>query len=438
MRDLIVAAICSLGIPLALVRPFLGLLFFCWLAYMRLQDLSWGFAKDIQWSKYVAIAMIIGVLINKKEKFFRFSFATVILFLLWLFLTVSVIFSVNMEASLDKYSEYSKIFFVAALTVALINTQDRLKLTMIAFASALGFHGVKSGLIGGLRGGKIHHGPGGTIEDNNDFAMSLVMTIPILYYLGKMEKRLWLRLIYWGVCFFCMLTILWTHSRGGLLGTCTVLFLISWSWRNKILTVLFWVFATIVFFAVAPQSLLERYSTLKETEKDGSAISRLHSWKTAFYIGLGNPLTGAGPKTMVEIYWEYAPPVETSIRPEAHVAHNAYMQILADSGFLSFGSFLSVLFFIQWNAFFLRRKAFKRKEIEWCIPYAYMMQYSVCGYMICVIFLSQEYFEYLYQILAAFQAMLILANAQLKKRDKEIEAEFQAKREALKNRKNSV
>ncbi len=429
---MLVAALCFLGVPISLARPFFGLLFYCWLAYMRLQDFSWGFAREMQWSKFVAISMLIGILIHNKEKFIRFSFITMMLFFLWVSLSVSSIFSLDMDASLEKYPEFSKAIFIAAVSISLVNSEERIKWLMVSFGLALGIQSIRYAIGGFLIGGKIYNGPGGTIEDNNDFALSLVMTIPVLYYLGALEKRLWLRLSYWGMCCTCMVTILWTHSRGGLLGICAVLFLVSCTWRNKIYTILFWFFSVIVFFAIAPQSLLDRYATIETAhEKDASAVGRLHAWRTAYNMGMSHPLTGVGPRVMPKVYWDYAPQSNTSIGGAARVAHNGYAQIFADSGFPGFICFVTLIIYVQTKTFFIRLKARKRKEIEWSIPYTYMLQYSVFGYMVCVTFLSREYFEYFYQIVAAAQSLNLLTQQQMDKRDKEIEDELLQKRKAM-------
>jgi hypothetical protein len=56
MRDLIVFLIVLLTLPVSFRRPFVGMLVFSWLAYMRPQDLCWSFARDMRLSFYVALA----------------------------------------------------------------------------------------------------------------------------------------------------------------------------------------------------------------------------------------------------------------------------------------------------------------------------------------------------------------------------------------------
>ena len=50
MRDLVVFLFVMAMMPTAFRRPYIGLLLFSWLAYMRPQDLCWGFARTMRLS----------------------------------------------------------------------------------------------------------------------------------------------------------------------------------------------------------------------------------------------------------------------------------------------------------------------------------------------------------------------------------------------------
>src|SRR6187455_1246218 len=73
MRDLIVSLFILGSLPTCFRRPFIGLLVFTLLAYMRVQDLSWGFARYQRWSYYVAIVTIAGFVCQAGRKRFMVS-----------------------------------------------------------------------------------------------------------------------------------------------------------------------------------------------------------------------------------------------------------------------------------------------------------------------------------------------------------------------------
>src|SRR5690606_12205996 len=64
MRDLVVFGAVCLTLPWVFRQPFIGLIVFSWLAYMRPQDLCWGFARSMRLSFFVGLTMIVGYFAN--------------------------------------------------------------------------------------------------------------------------------------------------------------------------------------------------------------------------------------------------------------------------------------------------------------------------------------------------------------------------------------
>src|SRR4030095_13185247 len=89
------------------------------------------------------------------------------------------------------YFEFLKIIVVALFTSGQVDSRQRLRVMVWTIALCLAFYGVKGGLFGLLPGGAtILRGPGGMLEDNNDFALAMVMNVPLLWYLGRSEAKL--------------------------------------------------------------------------------------------------------------------------------------------------------------------------------------------------------------------------------------------------------
>ncbi len=432
MRDLFLSALCFLGLPISLVRPYLGLLFFSWMAYMRPQDLTWGFARTFQWSKFIAIFLLVGGLFNNKERLFRIVPITIMILALWIFIGLSVIFSVSPDDSIQQFTDYCKIFLISLITIGLINTEKRLYFAILTLVFALGFHGTKSGLVGILAGFSIKNGPGGMIFDNNDFSLALLMTVPMMYYFSTMQKRKIFRLIFLGMAGATTLCIFWTHSRGGFLGVLTVWFLISWSWRYKIATLLFWVIVPPIFLILAPESLIERYSTIKSDPTkitEGSAVSRMHHMTTAFYIGANNLFVGTGPNTMLLVYWDYAPAPESSkVSREPHVAHCTYLQIFAESGLPAAATLLALLLYSHYVLLKIRIAAKENRYLEWSLPYAQMLQASLGGFMVSGTFLSRHYFDLMYQTIAIVAALNCIVDNKIKEHEEEREKQYKLRK----------
>ena len=297
MRDLIVFAVVILTLPSSFRKPFLGLLVFSWLAYMRPQDLCWGFARTMRLSFFVGIAMIGGWFAVEKGRrpFTVWDLRTRAILLLGALISISYAFARNHDEYTNRYFvEFLKILAVALFTAGQVDTKERFRSMAWTIALCLGFFGVKGGLLGVLSGGsQILRGPGGMMEDNNDFALALVMNIPLLWYLGIGERRqLVLRASQVAVV-LTVITILLTHSRGAFLATSATALWIAWRSGKLVRAALALLTIGFLFPMLAPQSVLERLSTIGDT-KESSANARLTAWATAFRMIEDNPVLEIG------------------------------------------------------------------------------------------------------------------------------------------------
>src|SRR6185369_10917489 len=94
MRDVIVSLFILSTLPTCYRRPFIGLLVFTLLAYMRVQDLTWGFARYQRWSFYVAVVTLVGFLMSKEDKRFMINDLRC-----WIMVTLAVLVGASLVAS---------------------------------------------------------------------------------------------------------------------------------------------------------------------------------------------------------------------------------------------------------------------------------------------------------------------------------------------------
>ena len=223
MRDILVFAFVMLSLPACFRRPFYGLLVFSWLAYMRPQDLCWGFARTMRLSFLVGFAMVLGWWASERgnRPFANWNdIRTKLLVVLGLLITISYAFAeIHTAYTTTYFFEFIKILVVALFTSGQIDSKRRFKILAWTIAGCLAFFGVKGGVFGLLTGGgsQIIRGPGGMMEDNNDFALALVMNIPLLFFLSRLEKNVLVRRACLIAIGLTMVTVLLTHSRGGFL-----------------------------------------------------------------------------------------------------------------------------------------------------------------------------------------------------------------------------
>ena len=137
-------------------------------------------------------------------------------------------------------------------------------------------------------------------------------------------------------------------------------------------------------------------------------------------IALDNPLTGSGFKAVTDpLIWNYykpmtpffgpieTPPIPDWIKPKA--AHNIYLQVLGDHGFIGLFLFLLIL---ATTYFQCRRnvKLAKKKGIKWCENLSNAISLSLVGYGVTGLNVSLAYFELLYALVAIVVIMGKLIN----------------------------
>jgi probable O-glycosylation ligase (exosortase A-associated) len=410
MRDLIVFGIVLLLLPTTIRRPFVGLLVFSWLAYMRPQDLCWGFARTMRLSFFVGVAMVAGWWAHEqgRRRFAIWDVRTGLMCALAAFVTISYAMAQQHDAYTNTYFlEYIKIILIALFTTAQVDSKARLRVMFWTIALSLGFFGIKNGLLGVLRGGgQILRGPGGMLEDNNDFALAMVMNLPMLWYLRHAEHKPWIRRAMLAAVGLTAVTVVLTQSRGGFLAMCATAMWIAWRSGHLMRAVGVLVVLAGLFPLLAPAEVLERLASIGD-KKESSANARLRAWETAGEMIKDNPLWGVGMRNFKLRYQEYS--VERITDPNhSYVAHNSYLQIWAESGSLAFLTYLLLLAAVFVGCRWVFQVGRQRADLAWAANYARMMEATTIGFMVGAFFLNRGHFDLIYHWLALVTALVMV------------------------------
>ncbi|HKI03245.1 MAG TPA: putative O-glycosylation ligase, exosortase A system-associated [Thermoanaerobaculia bacterium] len=408
MRDLIVLAIVCASLPVIVFRPFVGLLVYGWLAYMRPQDMAWGMTRILPLSQWVAIALLLGlVLALGRERWMVLKLQTVLLILLAGWISITVATAVLPEVSVDLYGYYWKAILISVLTTGLVSDRRRFRILVMLVAFSIGFLGAKRGLVGLVRGGiRYDDGPGGFMSDNNSFALVLNMILPLLVGIAVVEKEKILRVIAAVMAVLSTVTILFTFSRGGLLTLCAVVPPLIWRSKHRLAVsgLVAAGLAGFLFFTsdAFTQAYVERASTISEYQDDRSAVGRLNAWETSWRVFLDYPVFGVGPNNLQVVHSRYSPEPE-----RFRVSHNAYLQILSECGLPALLLFLGVIGSGWWGLGRLRRETGE----PWVETYARMLQISILAYFVGSMFLNTAYSELIYQIVGMSVSLQAIAAA---------------------------
>lgn len=402
MRDLIVAGIVLAAMPISFRRPFVGMLMFSVLAYMRLQDLAWGFAKAERWSLYIAVLMGAGYMAQRDKRKPVMEVRTVLLIFLVVFIGMGQFFARGSKpVDLAAYVEYVKIIGIAIFTTCIVYTKQHVRILVWTIGMSFGFYGLKNGLAGIAKLGNMYiiRGPGGMLEDNNDFALAVAMSIPLLVHLGTSETNETLRKGVWGIVPLSMATVILTRSRGGALSMSLALAILILRSKNKAYGIAMGAIALVGVIAFAPAEWSERIKTIQTYESDGSAQGRLKAWAVAMRMVKDNPITGVGFDRFVTNHLDYEPnPTLEQVGGGggALVAHNSYFQLWAECGTPALATYLILLFLTFRDLWKVRKEAKRRYNRSWILSYCAMFEASLATFMLGSSFLNRAHFDLIY------------------------------------------
>ncbi len=405
MRDLVLVTLFFPMLPFAFIYPWIGVLVWSWIGYMNPHRLTFGFAYDMPFGLIAALTTLAGLLFSRERKRLPRGPEVALVLGLWAWFTVTAVFAIHPELAWDKWQQVSKILLMTMVTMVLFRDASRLKWLVWTIAASLGFYGVQSAL-GALASGfqqGYAYPPDSFIADNNDMALALNMTLPLLWFLARDTKHRWVSFGLRAAFVLTILGIVTTYSRGGFVGLCAVLIVLLMKAKRRGIAAVLLLATVTVAVAVMPDALTSRIGTIASYEEDESAQNRLRAWAVAIQVALDSPIVGGGFRVFEPDVWErYDPDI-----PRAWTAHSIYLQVVAEHGFVGLGIFLTLLGVSYLGARRVRVRAATLGELR-LSDLASMVQASLVGYMVSGAFASRADFDLFYHLVAMIAVMQVL------------------------------
>ena len=414
MRDILVAAIVFGLLPLIFKRPYIGILMWVWISVMNPHTQGWGFATTFPFAALIAAVTLVSLVFTKQSRNLPFTSVTwfFLAFVMWM--NVTTIFALYPEEAYEQWVKVIKIMLMTFVTLMLIKNRRHIHLLIGVIVLSLGYYGVKGGVFTVVTGGEDKvWGPEGTfIGGNNEIALALIMTIPLMHYLQMTSSKMWVRHSLTIAMILCALAALGSYSRGALLAIAAMGVFLWLKSQHKIRIALLVLIAVLPAIAFMPEQWGERMDTINTYEEDLSVKGRFNAWWMAYNLAKDRPLLGGGFEvSMPELFWRYAPDPE-----DLHAAHSVYFQALGEHGFLGLGLYLLVGLSTWRTGSWIIRNTEKLKEYRWAYNLATMIQVSLIGFAVGGAFLSLLYFDVPYYLMAAMVATRILVEKELKEK----------------------
>jgi O-antigen ligase len=341
-------------VAVVLVDVTFGLCAFTFLSFLELllvtEDKSFSFLKVAGFLLMVSWLAHISTRRDKSESFVsqhpQFTFILV-LFLTWALLSSS--WAEDPGRSIDTASRYfqNMILFLIVYTAV----RERKHAVWLAWAWLVGatFATVPAMLSPPTSENDLTVRITGTIGDPNELAALLVAGTAFAGILAVTTKEAALRVAAGSAVVLFLAGIIYTVSRGGLVALFVALIaacLLAGRWRGRTLVVTALGLMTLViyFASFAGLDARDRVTTVE------GGSGRTDIWKVGWRMVEDEPIRGIGSGNfpISSIHYLLQPGVlerDEFIIDTPKVAHNTYLQILAELGIVGFALFLTIIGF---------------------------------------------------------------------------------------------
>ena len=420
LRDVAVTLLVGLGLLYLFKHPAIGAYLWAWLSVMTPQTMTYGFARGYPFAQLVAVATLAVWAFTAKKQKLPLNIITKLWLALLVWMSVTSLFSMAPDGwTSERWVFVMKIQLMLFVSLMLVRTGHELRILVYVVTLSLAYFGIKGGYFTIVTGGGARvWGPGNSLlGGNNELAVGLVMIVPFLYWMRQSLDQKWIKRGLTVVIVLCVFSILGSQSRGAFVALLVVgLFLgVKSAYPVRMTAGLLALVAAAIAFM--PSTWNERMDTIKTYEEDGSAMSRIYTWRTLTNTALDRPLVGAGFRADNRtVFSTYAPdgPEWEFMRGKVLVAHSIYFQMLGEHGFVGLA-----LYFAFWGTVWRRATRIASQAMaipdlaSWMPLLMRMTQVGLLGFAAGGAFLSLAYLDLTFYFAGyVLLAGMLLAKAQ--------------------------
>jgi O-antigen ligase len=386
---LLVAAV---GAAVVLTRPELVLL--AMIAALPWENMLHYPSAQLSTVKGIGAAVVVAYLVRlcaDRRNIVRMPPLLAIVTGLGLWVAVTMALSTNPSEGLQKLVRWSLFLTFFFLVIQLVDGRREIERVLRVFAVSVGAAGAYTLWL--FIGGEHSYRAAGPLEDPNDLAYLMACTLPIIAYLFKVERG---HRLLWGACFVLSTgAMLATFSRGALVGLAALLVWGIVTRRVPLRAILFGLLTGLILVVVAFTAwkpFLDNALKQKEHVAQHNVESREARWSAALQLAGESPLIGVGtglyPLKAMPILRDDTGPLPEVTVPQT-VAHNTYLEILAENGAPGLALFIAYLA-VVWG---LLRKSRRLAAAAGDARAAWMVTALQSSFMIAIVaatFLSEE------------------------------------------------
>jgi putative inorganic carbon (HCO3(-)) transporter len=318
----------------------------------------------------------------------------------------SVAWSVNPEVTRATGIELLKLTAIYLTIINVITSGKRLAVvcgamvlaSIVASIGVINWFRAGVDMVEGFRSRWV-----GVYADPNHMAMNMGLVVPLaVAFLARKESKLLMRVACALAAVLAVVAIVLSHSRGGFIGLSGAMLVWAVREKRRMQSLVVGSLLALGLVMFAPKSFWERNETVATFHEDASAMGRVYAWQVASRISLDNPLLGIGAGSFKYAWPLYAPPEAK----RAYVAHNIFLDVIGETGFVGLLFFLVFAGGATGGAF----TGSKDSEMGWL---GRALAAAMAGYLVCDLFSGYILSAHLYVLfgLAAASERIAMARA---------------------------
>lgn len=352
----------------------------------------------------LALALILRLALRKeaipKDDAYKYFF------LFFLGGLISFAAAINISVGIRFYVTYISLVILYICTRYFIKTEKdiyvALNVLFIAtIASLVYIYIMTSGVISVQTEGVSRFSGG--IGDSNEYASYILVLLPLAVY-KVMNTGGLVRILYSAIGCILFVIVIYTGSRGGLLGFVGAfsVFIQHYAIKKLKYVIMLLLLLAVSIYVFLPEGYLERAATITTHEKkEDSRDARLEQYKVAIKMFLIRPVAGFGLDNYQFVSTNYG-------ASRAMVVHNTYLEILVGGGLLSFIPFLLILI-NSWKKLKIQNEYEKNiRDLMVCLKASFV------SILITSFFLTAGHKKILWFLLALISSVYYIAQRQHK------------------------
>jgi putative inorganic carbon (HCO3(-)) transporter len=402
----IILCICTF---FGLRSPYIALYIVIFADILKPQQLSYGFLAGKPLSMVLTVALFFSVLINARKLAKPKVLGTTVLLLLfmgWLTYTTSIA-----QFPGPAWFKYDYVIKTIAMTLVIpfvLNTRLKIEMILCGVVAGIAYYII----VGGMRTALGQAGYGmslvptplgdSEIAETSTLSMVAVFTIPMLLYIRNhslfRDRIPFLKPLSLFLIACCLLTVIGTYARTGLVGFFVLLLLYFFTSQHKIKIAAGSIVLVAGMFMWASDGYVSRMQTLENATEESSALGRILVWRWTIDYVSERPITGGGFDSYIanagELNQYLQSDVNVNLKPNQPKAfHNIFFEVLGEQGYVGLLIYL-LLIFRTWQ---LNRRLSRDGSADPALrALAMTLQYVLIIYCVCGMFIGIAYAPWIF------------------------------------------